>query len=148
VLGLAAKLYLNPTLGYYSDSPDWSEVGNCQDVTLNLEKGDADVTVRQNNGWKATVGTLKDASVDFKMIWDTADENFVSIRNAFLNNEGIEFAVMDGPITTPGSEGLVALMTISKFSRSEPLTEALTVDVTVKPTYSPAHAPSWLVVAA
>lgn len=34
---------------------------------LNLEKGEADVTTRANNGWRATKGTLKEGSIEFEM---------------------------------------------------------------------------------
>ena len=54
-LGMDAKLYRNS--GSFG-SPIWTEVTNVKDLTLNLEKGEADVTTRANGGWRATVGTL------------------------------------------------------------------------------------------
>jgi hypothetical protein len=141
-LGLDAKLYRNT--GTYS-SPTWNDIPNVKDVTLNLEAGEADVTTRGNNGWRATVATLKDGSIEFDMVWDTADTDFAAIRDAFLNRTAIEFAVMDGNITVAGSQGLRATCMVTKFSRSEPLEQAIMVSVTIKPTYS-ANAPSWLVV--
>ena len=62
-LGMDAKLYRNK--GTYA-VPDWEEITNVRDVTLNLEEGEADLTTRANAGWRATLGTLKDASVDFE----------------------------------------------------------------------------------
>ena len=81
-LGLDAKLYRNS--GTYA-APTWDIVGNVKDLTLNLETGEADVSTRANNGWRATVGTLKDASLEFEMVWDTADSDFGAVRDAFLN---------------------------------------------------------------
>ncbi|MBN8605070.1 MAG: hypothetical protein J0M26_28995, partial [Planctomycetes bacterium] len=95
-LGLDAKLYRNT--GVFA-TPVWDLIGNVRDLTLSLEAGEADVSTRSNNGWRATVGTLKDASLEFEMVWDTADADFTAIRDAFLNNTNIEFAVMDGLIT-------------------------------------------------
>lgn len=112
------------------------------DVTLHLE---ADVTTRGNAGWRATVATLKDASVEFEMVWNAGDLDFVAVRDAFLNRTAIELAVLDGPVTASGSQGLRALCMVTNFSRNEPLEEAITVSVTVKPTFS-ANPPSWLVV--
>jgi hypothetical protein len=63
-LGLDAKLYRNT--GTYA-APVWNEVKNVKDLTLNLEAGEADVTTRGNNGWRATLATLKDGSVEFEM---------------------------------------------------------------------------------
>jgi hypothetical protein len=101
-LGLDAKLYRNT--GVFA-TPVWDLVGNVRDLTLSLEAGEADVSTRSNNGWRATVGTLKDASLEFEMVWDTADADFTAIRDAFFNNTNIEFAVMDGLITGAGSSG-------------------------------------------
>lgn len=142
-LGLDAKLYRNA--GSY-ESPDWKEIANVRDVTLNLEAGEADVTTRGNAGWRANIATLKDASLEFEMVWDTDDENFTAIRQAFLSSGAVEFAVMDGDIDTSGSQGLRATMSVTSFSRNEPLEEAITVSVSAKPTYA-ANPPSWMVVA-
>lgn len=139
-LGMDAKLYRNT--GTYA-LPTWVEVSNVKDVTLNLEKGEADVTTRANQGWRATVGTLKDASIEFQMVWDTVDAGFDAIRQAFFNNTPLEFAVMDGDITDPDSEGLRATFDIFNFTRNEALEEAILVDVSIKPTYA-ANAPEWM----
>ncbi|HMN97425.1 MAG TPA: phage tail tube protein [Phycisphaerales bacterium] len=144
VLGLNAKLYRNT--GTYA-SPTWALIGNVKNVTLNLEKGEADVTTRSNNGWRANVGTLKDASIEFQMVWDTDDTHFSAIKDAFLANTPIEFLVLDGPVATAGSQGLRATCDIMSFSRDEQLEEALMVNVTAKPTYS-VNAPEWFEVPA
>jgi hypothetical protein len=141
-LGLDAKLYRNT--GTFP-APVWDEIKNVKDVTLNLEAGEADVTTRGNAGWKATVATLKDGSVEFEMVWDTADTDFAAIRDAFLNKTPIDLAVLDGDVTITGTQGLRADFMVTKFTRSEPLEEAITASVTVKPTYSP-NAPSWMIV--
>ena len=139
-LGMDAKLYRNTGT---SESPTWTEVSNVKDLTLSLEKGEADVTTRANGGWRATVGTLKDASIEFQMVWDTDDDGFSAMQQAFFGNTAIEFAVMDGSITDPDSEGLRATFDIFSFTRNEALEEAIMVDVSIKPTYS-ASAPEWI----
>lgn len=139
-LGLKAKLYYRTTV----NSGTWNEIGNCKNVTLNLEKGEADVTTRTNNGWRATIGTLKDGSVEFQMVWDDQDTAFQAIRDAWLNDTVLEFAVMSGALTDPTSEGLNAVMSVLNFSRSEELEEAIMVDCTVKPTYHTTHQAQWM----
>lgn len=143
-LGMEAKLYYKS--GGVGGSGSWTELDNVKDLTLNLETGEADVTTRGNQGWRATVATLKDGSIEFEMVWDTQDAGFTAIKNAFFNNTAIGFAVMDGNIETAGSQGLQADFSITNFSRNEPLEEAVTVSVTAKPTYS-AAAPQWVTVA-
>ncbi len=142
-LGMEAKLYRNN--GDFA-TPDWVEMQNVKDLTLNLEAGEADVTTRGNAGWRATIATLKDGSIEFEMVWDTEDANFTAIKDAFFGNTTVEFAVMDGDVTTTGSQGLRAEMSITGFSRSEALEEAIMVSVTAKPTYS-ANPPEWMTVA-
>ena len=141
-LGLEAKLFRNA--GSY-DIPDWKEITNVKDLTLNLEAGEADATTRGNNGWRATLATLKDGSIEFEMIWDTADAEFTAIKDAFFNKTPVELAVLDGDVATTGSQGLRAAMAITNFSRNEPLEEAISVSVTAKPTYSD-NPPAWMVV--
>jgi len=141
-LGLDAKLYRNT--GNYA-APAWNEVKNVKDLTLNLEAGEADVSTRGNGGWRANIATLKDASLEFEMVWDTADADFTALRTAFLTNAPIEFAVLDGASNASGAQGLRASMAITNFSRSEPLEEAIKVSVTAKPTYS-ANPPEWMTV--
>jgi hypothetical protein len=141
-LGLEARLYRNTGS---SGTPAWNEIKNVRDVTLNLETGESDVSTRGNGGWRASISTLKGASLEFEMMWDTADDDFTAIREAFLNNTAIEFAVLDGPSNQSGAQGLRATMAIINFTRSEPLEEAIKVSVTAKPTYA-ATAPSWMTV--
>lgn len=142
VLGMNCKAYRN-TASYAS--PTWNEITNIKDLSLNLEASEADVSTRGNNGWEATVQTLKRGTVEFQMVWDTGDADFTAVQSAFLNNTAIEFAFMDGDITTNGSQGLRATMMVINFSRTENLTEAVMVDVSLKITYS-ANAPTWLTV--
>jgi len=142
-LGMDAKLYYK--VGGVGGSGSWEELVNIKDVTLNLETGEADVTTRGNAGWRATVATLKEGSIEFEMVWDTGDAGFTAIKNAYFNNGLIGFAVMDGGILTAGSQGLQADFSITNFSRKEALEEALTVSVTAKPTYS-TTAPQWVTV--
>ena len=140
---MAIKLGMEAVLKYkvggQAGGGAWTALGNVKDVTLNLETGEADVTTRANAGWRATVGTLKEASVEFEMVWDTADAGFTDIKNSFFNNAVIGLQVLDG---TSG-QGLQADFSITNFSRSEALEEAITVSVTAKVTYS-ATAPSWI----
>ena len=136
-LGMDASLLYK--VGGQSGGTAWTELANVRDVTLNLETGEADVTTRANAGWRATVGTLKEASVEFEMVWDTEDPGFAAIKDAFFTNAPIGLQVLDGA----AGQGLQADFSITNFSRNEALEEAITVSVTAKVTYS-ATAPSWI----
>lgn len=145
VLGLNAKLfYASP-----GASPTYTELTNVRNVSLSLETAEADVTTRANNGWRATVPTLKDASIEWEMIYDTNDAGFEAIQEAFFgdaqnpNGKDILLKVLDGGTASSGN-GLVATCRIVNFSISQSLEEAITVSVSAKPTYS-GSAPSWQV---
>ena len=140
-LGLQGKLYYNE--GTWA-APVWVEVGNVRDLTLNLEKGEADVTTRANSGWRAILATLKEGTIEFEMVWDTEDPAFMVFFMSWLNDTPVECANMDGDIASAGSSGLHAVFNVTNISRSEPLEEAMGASVTVKPTYA-VNAPEWLV---
>jgi len=143
-LGLNGKLYRNTAT---HGSPSWSVLGKVRDLSLTMDKATADVTSRDNNGWRAKLPTLKEAVLEFDMVWDTADAGFSALQGSYLNDTLIEFAVMDGDITTPLTEGLVATFGVTKFDKKENLEEAQMVSVTLE--IAPAtDAPEWLVVAA
>jgi hypothetical protein len=150
-LGMQARLYrlISGTRAAWPGSgapANLAEVNNVKDVTLNLEKGEADVSTRANNGWKATLATLKDGSIEFEMVWDPSDGGFSALKDAYFGDTSIALAILDGSKDVVGSQGLWADFSVLNLSREEPLEDAIKAKVTVKPTYS-AIPPAWVVVA-
>ena len=142
-LGYQAKAYINTaTTG---TTPSWTEISIIRNVTLNLEKGEADVTTRGAKGWKEVLPTLKEATIDTELVWDADDTLFAKLLDAFLNDTNLEFLFLDGEVTAQGSQGLRAVCGIFKFSRDEQLDGALIANVSLKPTYG-AVKPSWHIV--
>lgn len=136
-LGMKGKLYYK--IGGQAAGGAWVELGNTRDVTLPMETATADATTRANAGWRAKVGTLREAPVEFEMVWDPADAGFAAIRDAFLNGDIIGLQVLD----EAAGEGLQADFMITRFERTEPLEDVMKVAVTAEVTYS-ATAPSWV----
>jgi predicted secreted protein len=144
-LGLEAKLYRNTgTLG--SASPTLNPIDNCRDLTITLEKNEADVTTRGANGWRQLVGVLKDATIEFSMIKDGADADYVAIRDAFYAASApatqLDIFVMSADVDESDSEGIRAVCIVTGLTDNQPLEEAQTVDVTLRPTYFPAMPPA------
>lgn len=131
-LGLDAKLFRG-VAGTTGDT----EVENVKDVTISLESGEADVTTRKTNGWRASAATLKEASLEFNILYDTEDEDYEAFATAYFNNQPIALFVSDGD-----GNGLDADFSITGFTINQPLEEAMNVDVTAKPTAS-TRAPQW-----
>lgn len=143
VLSQNAKLYYNA--GTYG-TPTWTLISNVRDLTLNVNKTAVDVSTRGGGGWVESVDGLKDASIEFGMVWDTSDAAFTAIKTGFLNNTSVELYVLDGAYNTTGSQGLRATCMIEAFSREENLGDALQVQVTARPVKNSNAAPTWVTV--
>lgn len=129
LLGMNAKIYQGPA---GTALASLTEMGNVKDVTLNLEAGEADVTTRANQGWRATAPTLRECTAEFEMLWKPGDAGFDAVKNAFLSAGTIRLAVLTGEKATSGTEGPLGDFSITNFSRNEPLEEGVTVSVTAK----------------
>ena len=134
-LGLDAKLFRG-TAG----TQGTIEGTNVKDVSLSLESGEADVTTRKAKGWKLSVATLKEASLEITILYDTEDEDFIAFKEAYFSNTPISLFVTDGDTT---AHGLDADFSVTGFTVDQPLEEAVTVKVTAKPTASD-RAPVWV----
>lgn len=139
-LGKDAKAYINKGT---TESPNWLEIEIIRDATLEITKGDTDVTTRGAGGWKEAMATLKEASIDFDAVWDKADECYKILLRSMLFDDIVEMLFLDGPKDTDGSQGLHAMMQVFTFKRDEKLTDALKMDVNVKPCYG-AIKPAWV----
>ena len=129
LLGMNAKVYQGPAgtaLG------SLTEMDNVKDVSLTLEAGEADVTTRANQGWRATAPTLRECTAEFEMLWKPGDPGFEAIKTAFLSSAPLRLAVLTGESATSGTEGPLGDFSITNFSRNEPLEEAVMVSVTAK----------------
>jgi hypothetical protein len=134
-LGLDAKLFRG-----VAGTQGTIEVTNVKDVSLSLESGEADVTTRKARGWKLSVATLKEASLEITILYDTEDEDFLAFKEAYFSNTPLSLFVTDGDTT---AHGLDADFSVTGFTVDQPLEEAVTVKVTAKPTASD-RAPVWV----
>lgn len=102
---------------------------NCKDVTVTLSKGEADITTRGNNGWKATVGTLKECSVEFESIFNP-EGNAVDalLEDSFLNDTELECSIL----TASDGTGPTGKWVVTSYNREEPLEDAIKHSVTLK----------------
>jgi len=129
LLGMNAKIYQGAAGAALNTL---TEMANVKDVTLSLEAGEADVTTRANQGWRATAPTLRECTAEFEMLWKPGDAGFDAVKTAFLSAGTIRLAVLTGDRTASGTEGPLGDFSITNFSRNEPLEEGVTVSVTAK----------------
>lgn len=133
------KLYLN-TDDPYDNAPTWVEVTNVRDLTRTLEKTLADASIR-GSSFRLQVGTLKDFSIEFQMVYDPEDTEYARIEEAYFNDDNLEFLVLDGPIGTDGSKGIRFQGQVSSFTVNEALEDVGLTDVTIVPGYTPDNLP-------
>ncbi|OHB56830.1 MAG: hypothetical protein A2Y07_06880 [Planctomycetes bacterium GWF2_50_10] len=129
ILGMNAKLY-------HGDNDvllaTMTEISNVKDLTVTMEAGEADITTRGNQGWRATAPTLRECTVEFEMVWRSGDTAFEAIKTAFLTAGTICLAPLTDDKATAGTEGPRGNFSITGFTRNESLEEAITVSVTAK----------------
>lgn len=140
ILGKNGKLYVNDTLFSATNATPsalntanaFDEYTNCRDVTISTDTEEVDITTRATSGFKATVATLKDSTIEFEAIWKTGDAGFDIIRTAWENSSEIAVMAMDGAYATSGNSGLIGNFTVPGFSREEPIGDVMRVRVTLK----------------
>lgn len=143
-LGLDAVAYRNS--GTYG-SPTWTSINSVvKDVTVSMDSAEWDGTTR-GIGWRQLARTLKQASIDFKLVFRSGNNaHYEALRDAFINGTVIDMAFSSETITNSGAEYFRSEMNVMKFVRNEPLEEGITFDITVKPAPS-TNAPTYTEVA-
>jgi hypothetical protein len=133
ILGMDCKLYLG-TAGTKATT----EMQDVKNVTLNLDKGEADVTTRGNNGWRTYVGTLKEASLEFDLLYNSeSTSEYKTLLNAYLDGGKVSMFVGES-----ATDGLDADWVITGFNKTQDLEDASAVSVTAR--IAPGRNPQWL----
>lgn len=123
-IGLDMRLFRNTAT---PESPAWNEVTNCRDLTLNTERGEADLSTRGSGGWRIRKSTLANAEINFQLVYDPDDEDYTAFESAFFDKSTIQVAACDDQ-----GNGLSIVGEVFNFSRNEGLEDAVTVDVTIR----------------
>lgn len=147
-LGLDCKFYSIVTA---NNASSFSLIEDIRDLTVTLEKGEADVTTRANGGWRAIQGALKEGTFEFELIVNDARANsqadFEVFRDAWLNNTNVEAAALTGLHNAVGTEGFRAYFSVLRMSQPQPLEDAVKYQFMMKPNLD-AAAPQWMDVVA
>lgn len=138
-IGLEMYLYRN-TATY--GSPTWVLVESLRDLTRTLQKATADFSTRGTGKFRSKRGTLRDFDVEFEMIEDYSDVDFVALQDAFLNDTQLDIMLLNGTSATSGAKGWRIQVEVFKFTSKEPLEGAVTVDVGISVCYDPDHPPT------
>lgn len=123
-IGLDGKFYYG-TAGTQAST----ETKNVDEVAINMSPRVAEA-VRRGKKWVAVKPTVKEASVEFKMLDIEADAFMAAVKSAFFNNTRIALY----PTDKASGDGLDADYYITAFNRSEGNEEFIEYSVTAQPT--------------
>jgi hypothetical protein len=104
---------------------DGVEITNVKDLTVSLEKAEADASTRANNGWRATVGTLKDASIEFTVLNKDGDSAFGLLQGLWSSGDPCDVGISDAGGT------LTLTCEVMNFNVNQNLEEVISADVTL-----------------
>lgn len=135
-LGLDGSL--NRRTGGAFETPTWGVVENVTDLSLEFDDGEADVTTRANGGWKAFLRALRDATITFDSVWDSADADLIALLTASIDKSSIDIACMDAPIdvANEGAIGFRMQCQVYMGTLAQPLAEGQKVTWRLRPTYA------------
>lgn len=135
-MGFDCKLYRNT--GTYG-SPTWDLVPNVRDATVQMEFDEADSSIRGAlAGAKLTSAALLSLSIEFSMVWDTADTDMLAFRTAAFARTGVDLIALDQTTTggvSPYGQGPRAICQLFGLNRPEPINGIVTLDIVAKPCY-------------
>lgn len=137
VLGKDHKLYVQTTGTRAAwpgsgAAPNLLEVTKIADLSFSGEAAVADASVRGGGSFRQSLPTLKDADVEFEMIYDSADTAVDFIQAAWLAGSVFGCAVLNGGSATAGSEGIWMDAVVTGFEWNQELEEVGKVAVTLK----------------
>jgi len=110
----------------------WVELELSRDVNTTMSADEADVSDRRSSV-KSKCPTMIEVETSTTLTYVNGDTTLTALRDAFLNRTQIQVAIMDGPVATSGSEGLVYPCHVFSNDFAQPLSDGQTISVTFKP---------------
>jgi hypothetical protein len=156
VSGRECKLYYNTTLATTFTVSGAVLITEAVDVSLSQTKNMGTVASRASE-YAATVPGLQVIELTFGYQYrsDPNDSVFTALRQAYLGNTILHWAVMDNILATPGprgSQGQTFPGVISEFPIEQPLEDSQKIEVKVSVVRAYASGtlidPAWLIIAA
>lgn len=111
-----AEMGFNGTL-----TVEGSEETRIKDLTLNLERDDADATTRADEGWENIEPGQGRWGAEFDIVNTTGDTAYAALRAAFIAGTQVTTSVADDD-----GESVVGECSVMRFTRNEPLNGVVT----------------------
>lgn len=129
LLGLDCKLFRNTNT--YA-TPTWNEVTLATEVSVNQTAGKGDVSNR-SSVYKLYRAAQIDASLEFTMRYDSANDDYTAFKTAFLARSIMDIWVADGAAATTGTTGPRMNVMITEFSHAQPLSDGVDIKISMCP---------------
>lgn len=137
ILGLNCKVFFND--GTHG-TPAWEEIESITNASLEIEVAEVDASRRGSGGWRQNETTLRDATLNLRLIKDKEDVGYTDLEDAFYANEAFEAAVLDGP-NAVGTDYLTARWKVQSWNESQELEGVVTIEAVLRPTPATVLAP-------
>ena len=122
-LGNEGVIYYEVGVG--TDS--WRMILKVRNNDLTMSASEIDTSTRNNDGWKTSRAGMKTWGASFDMLYDTANEGWLELKQAFWDNTRIHVKIVD---STDG-EGIIGYANVTQFDRGEPMDDMMTTAVTL-----------------
>lgn len=130
-VGIEGKLYRNTGTNAV---PVWAECEHVRDLTLSDSWNEGDTSSRSTR-FAMSRKTRRIVSVEFSMIHDLLDADFVAILAAYNDKDSvIQFLILNGPVATVGNRGVKAHCQVFQKNENQPMAEGQEVAFVLKPT--------------
>lgn len=115
----------------------WVEMDNITNVRVNTSRDRIEADVRGNSGFKSYLTGLKDATIEFEMIYDPTDADFAHFQAYWDSGAELSFAetAKDGNDQSDpedaGVKGFAGNWLVQQFEMNNALSDASRVSVTL-----------------
>ena len=113
-----------------------SEMSCVRDVNDSSGYNEANGNTRAAPGFDLTLLGRMKLEFDLDIPWQPADAGFQALRAAYWGKTSIALAILDGPSTQSGVQGVWADFAVIQFPREEPESTEMLSKVKIKPTWS------------
>lgn len=138
-IGIDCKLYYK--LGGQAAGGSWTEIPDARDLTLAMDKDEADVS-RRGVKVKMFRGALLGIDPEWDQIWNKGAQVLADLRDSYLNDTLIGLRILDG-VNGAGGEGIEGDFIVFKYEREEKMNGEVALSVGTK-TADSTPAPHWV----
>ena len=114
-----------------------TNVGQAENVDLNLDSDETNVTIKSSGGWRFPIPTTNSGTVTAEIVFVDGDSQIGILRTSYMDKSTITAAIMSGPLDETGAEGFKFNAVVKSFNKSQPIDGVVRVSITLNITSTP-----------